>query len=237
MSLRHYFVAVLAGLPFTALVITIAFAAMSPPPASQPIEFDHKKHFEYFRAGEHRQSNLKMHEEILEEIPQELIAGDCIECHGEFTEAIEDTPKISSCAGCHEIFLRSDIRERRDIRPCVGCHRNAPNGQAASIPGATVCAACHAEPLTHGHEEQKLGKYIDDSSEIPWVRVHDYLPGDIVFSHERHVMLGEMACQQCHKDVQNSTRPLVHLAELSMDDCIDCHASTNANTDCMVCHR
>lgn len=235
--LRYYLVSGIVGLCFTAVIIIAASAAIRQSPTVQPIAFNHKKHFEYFRGGEHRQAKFKLHEEILGEIPEELVEGDCIECHGEFAEAIEDTPKIGTCAGCHEIFLKYDIRARRDVRPCIGCHRSAVSGYAASLPGVGVCVACHEEPLTDGREEQKLGKYIEAHQEIPWLRVYDYLPGDVFFSHERHVMLGEMDCRQCHGEVEDFTTPLVRLVDLEMGDCIGCHGSANADTDCMACHR
>ncbi len=178
-----------------------------------------------------------MHEEYLGEVPEELMRGDCLECHDDFDEAAEDIPRIKFCAGCHEIFLNYNLLSRPEIRPCIGCHRTAPYDAIASIPDFPVCLSCHQEPLTSSIEEQKLLDHIDNSEEILWVSVYDYLPGDIVFSHERHVMQGKIDCAYCHGRIDEFSEPVSRAVTLKMEDCMDCHESTNAENDCLACHR
>lgn len=236
--LQNYFVGVVSGVSFVVLVFASSFAVMPERPAIQPIEFSHQQHVTYFRSGDHRREHIKFHEKLLSgEIPDELVKGRCTECHDDFEQAVEDTPKIEACAGCHEILLQTDIRSRPDILVCVCCHRGALTERAATIPGRKICAACHTEPQTESDEERKLREYFNAADEVPWVRVFDYLPGDIVFSHERHVMLGMVDCQKCHGRIENVSGPLKRLVELSMEACMHCHDVANADNDCLVCHK
>lgn len=234
---QEHIVTGLVGSLFIMLVVIVSVSIMPGRQIIQPIEFNHMKHFEYFREGIHRQTYFDMHEDILGEVPGELANGDCLDCHGSFDEAAEDIPRIKACAGCHEIFLNYEIRSRPEIRPCIGCHRTVPYSYSASIPQTEICVSCHDKPRTQSLEEQKLIEYIKNGKEIPWIRVYDYLPGDIVFSHERHVMLGELDCKCCHGDVEKSSRPLTRILELSMEDCIECHESMLADNDCLACHK
>ena len=238
---RYIITTAVAGLFLVTSFIAALLATMPEGETVQPIAFNHRVHFVYLRGGAHKREKINMHMKLLglkeNEIPEDLSKGECNACHGEFGDAVKDTPKIAPCAGCHEIFLKTDIRARPAARVCVGCHRNVLNGYTASIPGVAVCAACHAESPAENQASRKLKEHITAARDIPWRRVCDYLPGDIVFSHERHVALGKVDCQICHGDVVESVRFPVPATKLHMEACIECHESAKADTDCLACHR
>jgi c(7)-type cytochrome triheme protein len=202
----------------------------------QPINFSHETHFQYFVDGTHKKANFEMHEDILGEIPEELENGECLECHADFEEEAEDIPKIEDCAGCHQIFLRTNLREKPMIRPCVGCHRNVIRGHNASIPNIEICIACHKEPISENPEEAKLVVHINNSERINWIRVNNYIKGDTHFSHERHVAMGNVDCRECHGNVDKISKPFALKTNLKMENCMDCHEKFGVDNDCLACH-
>jgi predicted CXXCH cytochrome family protein len=119
---------------------------------------------------------------------------------------------------------------------CSYCHRYVMEQTFASIPAVEVCLECHEEALTDSREEEKIREFAKDGSEIPWIQVCE-VPDHVFFSHRRHVSVAEIACKQCHGDVESRTEPLTRpLVDLSMDFCLDCHASSGASVDCVACH-
>ncbi len=203
----------------------------------QPIEFNHKQHIDYFQDGRHRRAMLAMHEEFLGEVPEDIQQGLCIECHGELEEAIEDTPRIRHCAECHWVFFDRDWEGRAEQKPCMACHNTVGNSPWASIPNIGTCAACHLPALGDSPEEMRLHRYLEQDRIIHWARVYDYLPGDIVFSHEQHAELGRVSCRECHGYVSQAEKPLSLAIELSMEDCMACHETLEADNDCLACHK
>ena len=59
---------------------------------------------------------------------------------------------------------------------------------------------------------------------IEWTRIH-MVPDHVFFSHEQHVTVGKLACQQCHGKVEEM-EVLYQYAPLSMGWCINCHRQT-----------
>ena len=51
------------------------------------------------------------------------------------------------------------------------------------------------------------------------------VPDHVFFSHEQHVTVGKLDCQQCHGKVQEM-EVLYQYAPLSMGWCINCHRQT-----------
>jgi mono/diheme cytochrome c family protein len=60
---------------------------------------------------------------------------------------------------------------------------------------------------------------------IEWTRIH-HLPDHVYFSHEQHVTVGKVTCQQCHGKVEEM-ETLSQYAPLSMGWCINCHRETD----------
>ncbi len=257
----------LASLAAFAVLVT----STPPLPPSQPIQFSHKQHLDYLRdpgSDGHRESMALMHEKLLMEALEDrdivdpmiemVKGGNCTLCHGDFDENVENMAKLGHCAQCHRYFLEHDWEGPEEAKPCMACH-HTDNPSRLSIPNADTCAACHLPPLGDGAEEAILVDFIGQEDQqkrkIPWVPVYDYLPGSIVFSHQRHTELGGVKCQECHGDVEAAEQPLSLKEELSMEKCMSCHqdhvihhgdedsatddsheAEKPAN-DCLACHK
>jgi mono/diheme cytochrome c family protein len=132
---------------------------------------------------------------------------------------------------------------------CQYCHAGTYQGKQATFPSVNVCMNCHAaineykgEPLVRENgdivdgtaEIKKLYKYAGftegqpwdatKAKPIEWVRIHN-LPDHVYFNHAQHVNAGQVACQQCHGDIQNMGE-VKQFADLSMGWCVNCHRET-----------
>ncbi len=122
---------------------------------------------------------------------------------------------------------------------CVYCHSGAEKGKTAGVPSANVCMNCHKYikkgPTTGTTEIAKIYKALDydpdkgtygpNSKPIQWVRVHN-LPDLVYFNHAQHYVVGKIACQTCHGQVQDSMTVASQFSPLTMGWCIDCHRTT-----------
>jgi mono/diheme cytochrome c family protein len=132
---------------------------------------------------------------------------------------------------------------------CQYCHTGTYQGKQATLPSVNVCMNCHAaineykgEALKRENgdvvdgtaEIKKLYKYAGftegqpwDASKakpIEWVRIHN-LPDHVYFNHAQHVNAGQVACQQCHGEIQKMGE-VKQFADLSMGWCVNCHRQT-----------
>ncbi len=121
---------------------------------------------------------------------------------------------------------------------CSDCHINVETMPSATIPNIELCEECHYdEPMTESPEEAKLIKYIEENKQIPWQQIYS-VPDHVYFSHKRHVVIGELACYECHGHVEELSKPSPYPIWLpSMDNCIDCHKQLKVTSDCLSCHR
>jgi hypothetical protein len=232
-----------------AAAFTLVNRSVPPAPPEQPIDFNHKAHLDYFQDGRHRRAMISLHEDaLMKELGDKDAVADLVKqveqggcgCHRDFNENVTTQAglvRLGRCGNCHRAFADHDWEGRKDQRPCMGCHDAAGSGPLASLPGTDTCAACHEKPLSDSLEEQRLQAYLRENKPLEWTRIHDYLPGEIVFSHERHVELGRVRCQECHGPVELAEHPLSLQVQLSMEDCMDCHESWEAGNDCLACHR
>jgi cytochrome c551/c552 len=122
---------------------------------------------------------------------------------------------------------------------CIYCHSGAEKGKTAGVPSANVCMNCHKfvkkGPETGTAEIAKIYKALDydpdkgtygpNPKPIQWVRVHN-LPDLAYFNHSQHVVVGKIACQKCHGEVQDIYTVAGQYSMLTMGWCIDCHKST-----------
>ncbi len=122
---------------------------------------------------------------------------------------------------------------------CVYCHSGAERGKVAGIPSANVCMNCHKfvrkGPETGTEEIAKIYKALDydpdkgtygpNPKPIQWVRVHN-LPDFAYFNHSQHYVVGKIACQTCHGQVQDSMTVAMQYSPLTMNWCITCHRET-----------
>ncbi len=121
---------------------------------------------------------------------------------------------------------------------CEDCHQGVQTSAKAGIPRVAVCVDCHAEDTATTPEKDKLKAFAAAKREIPWVRIYR-LPAHVVFSHERHVAMGGVACEACHGDHGRSAAPPPRPASVfpGMNACLACHAAKGASRDCVACHR
>jgi len=121
--------------------------------------------------------------------------------------------------------------------PCTTCHQFAETQTFAGLPQTETCMSCHAAPLTQNREEEKIRQYAVKGEKIGWERIYR-MPGDIFFSHRRHVVLAKIECASCHgKMAEQTTPPARPLVNQSMEWCIACHQEKRASVDCNACHK
>jgi len=121
--------------------------------------------------------------------------------------------------------------------PCTTCHQSVENQTFAGLPQTETCVTCHAAPLTKNPEEEKIRQYASKGEYIPWQRIYR-MPGDVFFSHRRHVVLAKVECATCHgKMAEQTTPPSRPLVNQTMAWCINCHQERRVSVDCNACHK
>ncbi|NUQ14806.1 MAG: c-type cytochrome [Flavobacteriales bacterium] len=119
---------------------------------------------------------------------------------------------------------------------CQYCHSGAEKSKHAGIPSANVCMNCH-QAVTESQrnpwsnaEIKKIHEatgwdgmaYTGTPKPIQWVKVHN-LPDLAFFSHEQHVAVGKLECQECHGPIDEQMDQAEQWAPLTMGWCIQCH--------------
>ncbi len=129
---------------------------------------------------------------------------------------------------------------------CQYCHGGAFKSKNASIPSANVCMNCHNTVTASDHYDGELSpeiakiyraldydpetrEYGNNPKPIQWVRVHN-LPDFAYFNHSQHVVVAGVECQTCHGPVE-TMEEIYQYSPLTMKWCIDCHRTTEVNTD------
>jgi cytochrome c2 len=121
---------------------------------------------------------------------------------------------------------------------CLYCHAGAEKGRTAMIPSPNICMNCHkaisSGTNTGTTEIAKIyyavgwdpakGQYTGVTHPIHWVKIHN-LPAHVYFNHSQHVVVGKLACQTCHGQIQDMEQ-VYQYATLSMGWCINCHRTT-----------
>ncbi|MBP8822746.1 MAG: c-type cytochrome [Flavobacteriales bacterium] len=119
---------------------------------------------------------------------------------------------------------------------CQYCHSGAEKSKHAGIPSANVCMNCHQAisegPNTGTAEIAKIYaatgwdpaamKYTGEQKPIVWNKVHN-LPDHVFFSHQQHVAVGKLECQECHGPVDTEMDQVQQWSPLTMAWCLDCH--------------
>lgn len=128
---------------------------------------------------------------------------------------------------------------------CKYCHTGVASSPAATVPPVGTCMNCHAVARKNRPEIIKLTKYFQDSSAIPWKRVHK-VPDYAYFNHSAHVNKG-IDCASCHGKVENMDL-VQQVSEFTMAACLNCHRNApsllpevkgikKGPTNCAACHR
>ena len=116
---------------------------------------------------------------------------------------------------------------------CLYCHSSANKSPDPGMPAVQSCMGCHLIVAAQKPEIQKLQQYWNDSTPIPWVRIHK-VPDYVQFPHMRHVN-GGVTCQTCHGEVQKMPR-VYQYSSLNMGWCVQCHVERKVRYDCATCH-
>jgi hypothetical protein len=121
---------------------------------------------------------------------------------------------------------------------CLFCHTEARRSMAAGMPSVAKCMGCHKVVDTDSPAIQQVADYWQKQEPIPWVRVNR-LPRFVYFSHQAHVVVGGLNCEQCHGDVAHMAEA-VPVVRMNMGWCLKCHeqqANAPQLVDCVVCHQ
>jgi hypothetical protein len=119
---------------------------------------------------------------------------------------------------------------------CLDCHIYYEDHASSGRPTLEICSGCHEEPQGEGREEKKIVEHVQSGEEVEWKRLYR-VPEDVLFSHRRHVVLGELECAQCHGKIGESTKPPAKPLKIKMKKCMNCHEDAEVSNDCISCHR
>jgi hypothetical protein len=112
---------------------------------------------------------------------------------------------------------------------CQYCHVYARRSKVAGAPAVAICMGCHRFVNPGLSEIQKVAKYWEDKTPIPWAKIHD-IPDFVRFDHSRHVNAKNelfptgVPCQTCHGPIE--TEDVVHKVDPDfgkMGWCLSCH--------------
>ena len=128
---------------------------------------------------------------------------------------------------------------------CKYCHSSVTTSPHASVPAVAVCMNCHAVARKDRPEIQKLTKFLEEGTALPWKRVHR-VPDYAYFNHSVHVNRG-VECVHCHGKVE-TMETMEQVSQFTMGACLDCHRSAPSRLasvknikrgpdKCSACHR
>jgi hypothetical protein len=116
---------------------------------------------------------------------------------------------------------------------CQDCHADFETSDKAGMPIPEICEPCHKGKDEGKPPLSRADAFLKDG-QPDWSYV-TRLSDEVIFSHQVHQKKG-VACNQCHRGIEDSTQVTSRLA-LKMSDCVSCHALQGVSSDCAVCHR
>jgi len=123
------------------------------------------------------------------------------------------------------------------VMDCTLCHSGAKAGVQAGLPQAEVCLKCHATSPLANANYREIWKLAESGNPIRWNKLAK-VPNHVYFSHNRHVRLAGLDCQECHGKISLAEKPPSSpLKKISMNNCLDCHRKSKVSQDCAACHR
>jgi hypothetical protein len=128
--------------------------------------------------------------------------------------------------------------------PCDQCHTGVESRERAGFPPDDYCEQCHVAPMGDSPAQAKLVELLDAGTPLAWVQVTK-IASYVLFSHRRHVALGNIDCTVCHGDMRERVRPITEPAvdfrgRSGMLRCMKCHVESGspyAGVECVNCHR
>ena len=130
------------------------------------------------------------------------------------------------------------VHTKQHKMECKNCHHNINTQQRAGIPNIETCSLCHSNIINpKSEEEKKVYTFVKDNKLIPWQNYY-VVPDYVIFSHRRHVKIGNIDCAICHGDMTMQTTPvLTNYRPFKMKICFDCHTQRKITTECNNCHH
>ena len=123
------------------------------------------------------------------------------------------------------------------VMDCTLCHSGAKAGVQAGLPQAEICLKCHATSPLANANYREIWKLAESGNPIRWNKLAK-VPNHVYFSHNRHVRLAGLDCQECHGKISLAEKPPSSpLKKISMNNCLDCHRKSKVSQDCAACHR
>jgi hypothetical protein len=120
---------------------------------------------------------------------------------------------------------------------CDTCHRYYKMQTFPGMPDLSICLECHKERITQSPQEEKIRQLATRKEGISWKQIYGE-PDHVLFSHQRHVVLGKIECKTCHGDIGQSEKPPIkQFVRMTMNWCMSCHARRKVTNDCLACHE
>jgi hypothetical protein len=116
---------------------------------------------------------------------------------------------------------------------CADCHAGAADTDEPGMPVQSQCMLCHQGIDAQKPPEKQIKNLFVDGK---LAAAHATKLGpEVVYSHAKHVAAGQ-ACDACHTGIESNARiePDMHI---SMDKCVECHASKGTSNECATCHK
>lgn len=135
-----------------------------------------------------------------------------------FSHKIHAGDNEIACQYCHNGVEKSRHSGIPTVNICMNCHKGiqeGPNTGKTEI--AKIYAAAGYDPSTGKYDESK-------ANPIRWIKVYN-LPDHVYFSHQQHVVVGKLQCEQCHGNVKEMD-VVEQKNPLTMKWCINCHRET-----------
>ena len=120
---------------------------------------------------------------------------------------------------------------------CRLCHAYVATGAHAGLPDTKTCALCHQVRQGTSAESARLTTLLARGDTLAFNKLFHLAPY-VYFTHERHVGIAKLPCQDCHGAIALSERPPTRpLVTIRMAVCLRCHERAVQTTDCVACHR
>ena len=103
---------------------------------------------------------------------------------------------------------------------CRYCHSHVDESGHANVPDAATCMNCHSQVKKDSPLLEPVRNSYNTGEPIPWVRIHK-VPDYVYFNHAVHVNRG-ISCVECHGEI-NKMEVVYHSEPLSMTFCLECH--------------
>lgn len=166
----------------------------------------------------------------------------------EFSHKIHVKQNGIQCQYCHSGAEKSRHANIPSANVCMNCHKAVNVG---TVTGKKEIAKIYAsigwnpvdlkywdnyENVSPDEVKQVFAAYLEDTKgaygevekhiqkPVEWIQIHN-LPDHAFFSHQQHVVVGKVECQECHGKVEEMDVVEQH-AKLTMGWCINCHRKT-----------